>query len=136
MTGPTFVPTHVLAYEQDGRMKEEAVYFDGVNLLRKEEWASHAVPDWTFEDDGRLYWCGVDYAREKGKCTLREVSSRGISLETLLLLVNQGQHRVADVARVMRCSMEEVATAIATLERLGKLRRESAEVVSPVFDRK
>lgn len=130
-----FQPTHVLAYEEEGRMREVAVYFDGTNLLREDEWAAHAVPDWTFEDDGRLYWCGVDYAAEKGKCTLREIGTRGVSLETLLMLVNQGQHRIADVARVMRCSMEEVATGIATLERAGKLRREGEAAVSPVFEK-
>lgn len=131
-----FVPTHVLAYEEEGRMKEEAVRLDGESVLRADEWAGGAVPEWTFESDGRLYWCGVDYALEKGKCTLREVGSRGIPLDTLLLLVRQGQHRVMDIARAMRCSMEEVSTGIATLERLGQLRRDSAEVVAPVFDGK
>ena len=129
-----FEATHVLAYEEDGKMKEELVRLEGESVLRADEWAGGAVPEWTFESDGRLYWCGVDYACEKGKCTLREVGTRGIPLDTLLMLVRQGQHRIMDVARVMRCSMEEVSTGIATLERLGQLRRESPETVAPVFE--
>lgn len=131
-----FEPTHVLAYEEKGRMKEELVLLDGEGLYRADEWAGKAVPDWTFESDGRLYWCGVDYASEKGKCTLRAVGSRGVPLDTLLMLVKQGQHRIMDVARVLRCSMEEVSTGIATLERLGKLRREGEDGVSPIFESK
>lgn len=130
-----FVPTHVLAFEANGRMKEELVLLDGEALYRADEWAGRAVPDWTFEADGRLYWCGVDYAKEKGKCTLRAVGSRGVPLDTLLMLVRQGRHRVMDVAHVLRCSMEEVSTGIATLERLGQLRREGEDGVSPVFEK-
>lgn len=132
----TFSASHVLAFEENGKMKEELVLLDGASVLRADEWAGGGVAEWTLEDDGRLYWCGVDYALEKGKCSLRAVGTRGVPLDTLLLLVNQGQHRIMDVARVLRCSMEEVSTGIATLERLGKLRREGEDGVSPVFDRK
>lgn len=130
-----FVATHVLAYEDEGRMREVAVRLDGAELLTAEEWAAHAVPDWTFEDDGRLYYCGVDYALERGKCGLRAVGSRGVNMEMVLRLVKQGRHSIADVALALRCSLEEVSTAIATLERLGKLEYTvDPDRVSPVFD--
>lgn len=128
-----FPATHVLAYEQDGKMLEVLVRQEEQGLLTADEWASGGFPDWTFEDDGRLYYCGVDFVSERGRCTLRPVGHRGIPHDTLLLIVRQGRHSVADIARVMGASMEEVSTAIATLERLGKLTREGSDNVSPVW---
>jgi hypothetical protein len=130
-----FVATHVLSYEQDGRMRELAVRLEGQALLTADVWAAHSIPDWTFEEDGRLYYCGVDFALERGKCGLRAVGSRGVNMEMVLRLVKQGRHSVLDVAQVLSCSLEEVSTAIATLERLGKLEfTADPDRVSPVFD--
>jgi predicted Rossmann fold nucleotide-binding protein DprA/Smf involved in DNA uptake len=133
VTAGKFPATHILAFEQDGKMVELLVMLEGEALYQADEWAGGAVAEWTFEDDGRLYFCGVDYAEERGKCTLRPVGHRGIPHDTLLMIVRQGRHSIADIARVMTCSLEEVSTAIATLERLGKLKRENEETVSPVW---
>lgn len=128
-----FSPTHILSFEEAGRMREVFVRLDGEELQTAEEWAGHAVTDWTLENDGRLYYCGVDYAAERGKCSLRAVGSRGIPLDTLLMIVRQGRHSVLEIARVLSCSIEEVSTGIATLERLGKLERMGEDRVGPVF---
>lgn len=128
-----FPATHVLAYEESGRMKETLVLLDGEQLLTEAEWAAHSVPDWTIEQDGRLYFCGEDYAADRGKCSLRAIGSRPIPLDTLLAVVQQGRHSVLDIARALRCSIEEVSTGIATLERLGRLERSGPDQVLPVF---
>jgi hypothetical protein len=129
-----FPATHILAFEADGKMVETLVLLDGEALLREDEWAAHSVPDWTIESDGRLYYCGIDYAAECGKCTLRAVGSRGIPLDTLLMIVRQGRHSVLDIARALQCSIEEVSTGVATLQRLGQLERASDDRVLPVFE--
>lgn len=131
-----FPATHILAYEHEGKMVETLVLLDGEQVLREDEWAAHSIPDWTIEADGRLYYCGVDYSEETGKCSLRAIGSRKIPLDTLLMVVKQGRHSILDIARVMQCSIEEVSTGIATLERLGKLKREGADQVNPIFGEK
>lgn len=134
MTQQKFPATHVLAYEQDGKMIEVLVIMEEHALLTVDDWAAGAVPDWTFEDDGRLYYCGVDFAAERGTCTLRPVGRRGgIPQDTLLAVVRQGRHSILDIARVFNCSLEEVSTSIAVLERLGKLERQGEDNVSPVW---
>lgn len=129
-----FSATHVLAYEKDGKMVEELVRLDGASLYTESEWLAHAVSDWTFEDDGRLYYCGIDYAEEGGACTLRPTGKSRLPLDTVLLCVQHGQRSVLDIARVLGRAPEEVATAIATLQRLGKVARPSDDRVVPVFE--
>lgn len=135
MSAPKFEPTHVLAYEAEDRMVEVLVVMTGSDLLQADEWAGNAVPDWTFEDDGRLYYCGVDYAAEKGVCSLRIVGKQKLSLDMVLSVVRQGRHSVMDIAEVFGRAPEEIATAIATLERAGKLTFDAVnpDRVAPVF---
>lgn len=128
-----FLATHVLAYEREGKMVEVLVRMEGASLLTAEEWAGGAVPDWTFEDDGRIYYCGVDFVAEKGKCTLRTVGRQPVPLELLERVVMQGQRSVLVIAKVMGLPLEDVATAMATLERAGKVRREGEDRVVPRF---
>lgn len=127
-----FPATHVLSYEDGGRMQEEFVRLEGEQVLTKDEWFAHAVPDWTLEE-GRLFYCGIDFSEEKGKCGLRPVGAPRLKLDALLLLVTRGMRDVPMIARTIGRSWEEVSTGLATLERLGKVVRETDEHVSPVF---
>ena len=113
-------------------MKEVLVRLDGEQVLTADEWAAHAVPDWTFEE-GRLFYCGVDFAEEKGKCSLRPVGSPRLNLDALLRLLKNGQRDVLTISMLIGRSLEEVSTGLATLERLGKVERQGEERAVPVF---
>lgn len=114
-------------------MKEVLVRKEGEGLLTREEWSGHAVPDWTFEHDGRLYYCGIDYAEERGKCFLRTIGKSPLRLELLLKLVYQGQRDLGILSQAMQRSVEEIETSLATLERLGKV-RVAEDGVHPVWE--
>lgn len=118
--------THILAYEVAGKMVEVAVRKELQALSTKEEWAAHAVPDWTFEDDGRLYYCGIDYAAEKGKCTLRLIGTPRLSLDSVLFMLKNGCRNPFDMSHILKRSVVEVETSLATLERLGKVVRDES----------
>lgn len=126
-------PTHVLAYEEKGRMVEVTVRRDGAALSTEAEWRAHSVPDWTFEEDGRLYLWGEDFSETEGKCSLRPVGQPRMRLDTLIGFVQRGEHDVAQLSYLMQRSVEEVETGIATLERLGKVTREEVGRVVPVW---
>jgi hypothetical protein len=131
--GTKFPATHILAYEENSKMVEVLVRLEGASLLTADEWAAHGVPDWTFEDDGRLYYCGVDFVAELGRCTLRTLGRQPIPLDTLELVVRSGQRSVLVIAKVLGFPLEDVVTAIATLARAGKVRREGEDRVVPRF---
>lgn len=123
-----FSPTHVLAYEDgegdDRRMVEVLVRRDKASLLTESEWLNSDIPDWTIEDDGRLYYCGVDFASERGQCTLRLISKKPVDLSRLHGLIVQGLRNPMEMAECLGRGIEEVETALATLERLGRVQRE------------
>lgn len=133
--------THVLAYEKDGKMVEVVVRKDRSALYTAEEWTGKAVPDWTFEDEGgdedapaqgapgplgfaRLYYCGEDFCANYGKATLRPLGKGRLKLDAVLALVDAGVSDAWDIAETLMRSVEEIETSLATLERLGEVRRE------------
>lgn len=129
-----FCPTHVLAYEENDVMKELLVRRETAELLTEDDWVAGAVPDWTIEDDGRIYYCGVDYAEERGVCTLRVYRRRPVDLDMLCAILLRGQRQVGAVAHIMGRSVEEVETALGALERLGRVVRVDG-LASPNFQR-
>ncbi len=125
--------THVLSYEEGDAMVEVLVRKDGQALQTAVEWAGHAVSDWTIEDDGRLCYCGVDFAAERGVCALRPVGMKPLNLDLLYRTIMRGVHDMKELANIFNRSFEEVETSIATLERLGKVTVDNPGSASPRF---
>jgi hypothetical protein len=126
--------THVLSYEQDDVMVEVLVRKDGEALQTAAEWAGHAVSEWTLEEDGRLCYCGVDFAAERGVCSLRPIGAKPLNLDLLLRTILRGVHDMGQLASIFSRSFEEIETSVATLERLGKVTIDRPGNASPLFD--
>ena len=102
-------------------MVEVLVRREGCALFTAEEWTGHAVPDWTFEEDGRIYYCGEDYASTMGVSTLRPLGKPRLKMDAVLMAIGKGLDNAWDVAVILQRSVEEVETSVAALVRLGKL---------------
>ena len=123
MTGFGWGATLVLGYEKNGQMGEVFVRREGAALYTAEEWTGHAVPDWTFEEDGRLYFCGEDFATMMGQCSLRTLGQPRLRLDDVLSALSRGARTVSALARALGRDVQEVDRSLRTLERLAKVRQ-------------
>jgi len=119
--GGAWGATHVLAFEREEKMIEVLVRREGASLFTAEEWTGHAVADWTFEEDGRLYLCGEDYVETVGRCTLRPLGQKRLRLDAVLRAVRLGCEDPFEISRILERSVEEIETSLSTLVRLGQI---------------
>lgn len=112
-------------------MREALVRREGSSLYTVEEWTGHEVAEWTFEDDGRIYFCGEDYASTMGKCTLRPLGAPRLRLDDVVRSVEKlskggKMSTVGEVARDLGRDVGEVEKSLGKLVLFGVIEEEGA----------